>query len=132
MSTLDLPCLSVRQPWAWLIMHGGKDIENRDWRTKFRGVIGIHAAQGMTAREYDEAAQFSRTVDAGIRIPPPDKLVRGAILGTVTVTDCVRDSTSPWFTGLYGLMLANAEPWREPFRAKGALGIWRCFIEVCR
>lgn len=31
--------LSIRQPWAWHILHSGKDIENRDWPTKFRGRV---------------------------------------------------------------------------------------------
>ena len=29
--------LSIRQPWAWLIVNGYKDIENRDWKTHYRG-----------------------------------------------------------------------------------------------
>jgi hypothetical protein len=32
-----IPALSIRQPWAWLICHAGKNIENRPWRTQFRG-----------------------------------------------------------------------------------------------
>ena len=36
-------CLSVRQPWAWLIVHGYKDIENRTWPTRHRGDTVIHA-----------------------------------------------------------------------------------------
>ena len=35
--------LSVRQPWANLIVRGIKDIENRSWKTNFRGRILIHA-----------------------------------------------------------------------------------------
>lgn len=34
---LKLPILSIRQPWAWLIVNGYKDIENRTWPTHFRG-----------------------------------------------------------------------------------------------
>src|SRR5258708_19573199 len=36
-------CLSVSQPWAWLIVNAGKDIENRGWMTHYRGLIAIHA-----------------------------------------------------------------------------------------
>ena len=39
-----MKALSIRQPWAWLILHGGKDIENRTWATKLRGRVLIHAA----------------------------------------------------------------------------------------
>ena len=43
---LKLPILSIRQPWAWLIVNGYKDIENRTWSTRFRGKVLIH---GMKA-----------------------------------------------------------------------------------
>jgi ASCH domain len=36
--------LSVRQPWAWAIARGHKVIENRDWDTRFRGTLAIHAS----------------------------------------------------------------------------------------
>lgn len=36
--------LSIKQPWASLIAHGIKNIENRTWKTKFRGRILIHAS----------------------------------------------------------------------------------------
>ena len=51
--------LSIRQPWAWLIVHGWKDIENRTWRTRVRGRFLIHAAKGMTNREYLDAIEFA-------------------------------------------------------------------------
>jgi len=61
----DLPelALSVRQPWAWAIIHAGKDIENRSWQAvnhglRQRGRIAIHAAKGMTNAEYSEAREF--------------------------------------------------------------------------
>jgi hypothetical protein len=38
-------CLSIRQPWAWLVAHGWKNIENRTWPTGFRGRFLIHAAK---------------------------------------------------------------------------------------
>ncbi|MEI3544750.1 MAG: ASCH domain-containing protein [Alphaproteobacteria bacterium] len=42
---LKLPILSIRQPWAWLIVNGYKDIENRTWPTHFRGKVLIHAGK---------------------------------------------------------------------------------------
>jgi hypothetical protein len=38
-----MKALSIRQPWAWLIVHGVKDVENRTWRTNFRGRFLVHA-----------------------------------------------------------------------------------------
>ncbi len=37
--------LSIRQPWAWLIINGYKDIENRSWPTNYRGTFFIHASK---------------------------------------------------------------------------------------
>ncbi len=41
---LKLPVLSIRQPYAWAVVHGIKDIENRSWRTHYRGPLLIHAS----------------------------------------------------------------------------------------
>lgn len=50
--------LSIRQPWAWLIVNGHKDIENRTWTTRFRGPIPIQASKGMTLDEYNDVDGF--------------------------------------------------------------------------
>lgn len=114
--------LSIRQPWAWLIVNGGKDVENRDWSTSFRGPIYIHASKGMTGEEYDYAHFFAHKL--GISIPHQSQLERGGIIGKARIVDCVRESTSPWFFGAYGFVLDHAEP--LPFRPfKGQLGFFR-------
>ena len=45
--------LSVRQPWAWLLVNGYKDIENRNWATEFRGRCFIHAGKNFDQEGYD-------------------------------------------------------------------------------
>ncbi|WP_289241690.1 ASCH domain-containing protein [Delftia sp.] len=52
-----IPALSIRQPWAWLIVHGYKDIENRDWHTPFRGNLLVHAGLTMTRAYYDQVTE---------------------------------------------------------------------------
>jgi hypothetical protein len=122
--------LSIRQPWAWLILHAGKDIENRKWSTRVRGRILIHAAKGMTRQEYEDGEMMAR--DASIRrpfvdgfeIPKAEALERGGIVGSVEIVDCVQQCESPWFVGRYGFVLRNPEP--LPFRPmRGALGFFR-------
>jgi hypothetical protein len=112
--------ISIRQPWAWLIIHGGKDIENRTWRTNILGRVLIHASKGMTMKEYEEVkAQLGDSVS----LPPPEKLERGGIVGSVVITGCWRQSVSPWFFGPWGFSLANPEP--LPFRPmRGQLGFF--------
>lgn len=38
-----MKALTVQQPWAWAIVHGGKDIENRTQAWSYRGPLAIHA-----------------------------------------------------------------------------------------
>jgi hypothetical protein len=128
--------ISIRQPWASLILKAGKDVENRCWPTRFRGRILIHAAKGMTRDEREDAIDFA--VHA-IRAGHPgetahtttlrelgfafEDLPRGGIIGSVEIVDCVRISASPWFVGKYGFLLRDPQP--LPFRPlKGQLGFF--------
>ena len=136
MTHLPPLALSVRQPWAWAIVPGGKDFENRDWRKPnpglaFRGRVAIHASTGMTRDEYESAADFMRH-SCGVVAPQPHLLVRGGIIGSVDVVDVVRyagactgeQRASPWFVGPVGLVLRDPSPC-APIAAKGALGFFR-------
>jgi hypothetical protein len=109
-----MKALSVRQPWAWLIVNGLKPVENRSWNTKFRGQVLIHAAKGMTRKEYDEAVKFCR-FDCLLemdhrKIPSYEKLERGGIVGVTTITDCVSSHPSPFFSGPKGFVLEDSRP----------------------
>ena len=117
----QLPCLSIRQPWAWLILNGGKDIENRNWPTRFRGRFLIHAAKGCTAAEHEDAESFAWCND--VQIPPLADLKRGGIVGVAEIVDCVKESESDWFVGNYGFVLKNVQP-LEFYPCKGALGFF--------
>ena len=68
---MSLPnvALSLRQPWAWLVVHGGKTLENRKWRTHRRGPFIVHASKGMTVAEYEGAVAFTCNVDPSIVVP---------------------------------------------------------------
>lgn len=118
--------LSVRQPWAWLIVQGYKDIENRDWETQFRGRALVHAGLTMPLSYYEEVADWVQQA-AGIVLPEPEALERGGIVGAVTIAGCVRRSESPWFNGDgergFGFQLRDAMP--LPFKPwKGRLGFF--------
>ena len=54
-----MKALSLRQPWAYIVTHWGKTIENRHWSTEFRGEFLIHAAKGMEPEEFEDAFQFA-------------------------------------------------------------------------
>lgn len=112
--------ISIRQPWAWLILHASKDIENRRWRTQFRGRVLIHAAKGMTEAEYDDAWLFLTKIQQRIVLPHYLDFQHGGIIGSVEIVGCRTSHPSPWFCGPYGFVLANPEP--LPFRpCRGSL-----------
>ena len=116
-----MKAISIRQPWAWLIVNGHKDIENRSWKTFLRGTVLVHASKGMTRDDY--ATAHAHADDQGITLPAFEELERGGIVGQATITDCVDQDASPWFFGEYGFVLKDAKP--LPFQPyKGALGFF--------
>jgi hypothetical protein len=121
--------ISVRQPMAWAIVAGRKDIENRSLHAvrTWRGMIGqrilIHASK--TDVSYDSGERFMRRL--GVGCPPLSELERGGVVGSVVIDSIVETHPSDWFTGPYGLVLRDPE--RLPFRpCRGQLGVFR--VEV--
>lgn len=122
-----MKAISIRQPWAWMILHGGKDIENREWFTNVRGRVLVHASKGMTHAEWEDAWEFAsgsgaspKALEARLTF---DNIERGGIVGSVEIVDCVTISRSRWFCGRYGFVLRN--PIVLPFRpCQGALGFF--------
>jgi hypothetical protein len=95
--------LSIRQPFAWLIVSGHKDIENRVWSTNYRGRLLIHAGKRFFDAPIGEIEEtFGVPVDR-------DALTLGAIIGSVELVDVVTRSRSRWFTGPFGFVLRNAK-----------------------
>jgi hypothetical protein len=129
-----LKCLSVLQPWPWLMFHGVplKDIENRTWPLprSMRGQrVVIHASARRSMAQFDAAADLvvSRLLSNHIPtrgIPSFAELPFSAIIGTVEIVDCVTASDSPWFAGPYGFVLRDPRPLAEPIPCRGRLGFW--------
>lgn len=127
----DLPerAISIMQPWAWLIVNGHKDIENRDWTTKYRGPVAIHAGKKFDRDcAWDLSLRRHPVTGAGFNVtdgsPCTDEC--GGIVGVAEIVDCIDRSESDWFVGRYGFLIRNARP--VPFiPVKGALGFfdWR-------
>jgi hypothetical protein len=115
--------LSIRQPWAYAIMHLGKDIENRSWSTKFRGRILVHASlnwDGHPSDALDDLRGWS--ADAQVEPPPSiESVKRGGFVGSVEIVDCVTESSSRWFEGAFGFVLRDPRP-MDFIPARGQLG----------
>ena len=121
-----MKALSVKQPWAWLILNAGKSVENRSWKTNYRGRVYLHVGQQTDKTGFPLQRQYVK--DSNIIIP--DTLTTGCIVGEVDIVDCVTQSNSPWFEGAYGFVLANPIMYETPVPCKGKLGFFEVDREV--
>lgn len=130
-----MKALSVRQPWAALIVTGAKDVENRSWTTKHRGPLAIVASKAFDRVSHEAAKKTIEGLEVGsayglnyeeatLRIWTSDAAMRGGLVGVVDLVDIVRDSTSPWaIDGCFHWILANART--VPFvEVKGRLQLF--------
>jgi hypothetical protein len=129
-----LRVLTVRQPWAWAIIHGGKDVENRVRSLgPYRGPVAIHAGVGPFAKDNDA----SRALRAAHGTEVGTELVFGAVIGVVDLYGVHEDCSEPvegygygpvcseWaMTDHHHLCLGDPRPLERPIPATGRLGLW--------
>jgi hypothetical protein len=122
--------LSVRQPWAWAIIHAGKDVENRTWSTRHRGPLAIHATK-CSRSEYESAAREIEAI-SGTSPPPLAELPTGAVVGVVDLVDCHGDETeNDWAQeGAFWWFLASPIPCEPPVPMRGRLGLFEIGLEL--
>jgi hypothetical protein len=128
--------LSIKQPWAWLIVHGYKDIENRNWKLPALNFplpqhIYVHASKEF---DYDSWCDIGSGLVPGAsscQLAVHERFyagngnyLLGAIVGEVDIIDCVTESKSLWFVGKYGFVLANPIAYVKPIPYKGRLGFF--------
>lgn len=101
----NMKALSIKQPWAWLIVNGYKDVENRMWATQMKGRIYVHAGKSFDESGYNRVKfNFPQ-----IKMPTPEEFEYGGIVGTVEIVECVTNHKSPWFEGTFGYVLKNPQ-----------------------
>lgn len=120
--------LTIRQPWATLIIAGLKRYEFRSWNTKYRGEILIHAGKTIDKEAVQRLEKYL-----------PDELPLGKILGKVKVIDCVKcDETlkekclkenkdvyaKSSFVERFAIELSDVEVFEKQIEIKGQLGLW--------
>ncbi len=132
-----MKAISIKQPWASLIAHGIKDIENRTWKCpqKYIGQrVLIHASSGKGARTWsynqDDELRKDRSVYFNCVY---DKFPKGAIIGSVVIAGCVQNHPSVWAEkGCWNWVLKDAVLFDKPvLNVKGKLGFWECNIYIC-
>jgi hypothetical protein len=134
-----MKALSIRAPWWWFILYGGKDIENRDRRSpaaveQYIGPVWIHvgkfwkpaevfddfcAAEEMQAKSIQQQSEVGLLKDWRALEP-----FCGCIVGSVEIVGRVTGSASPWFQGEVGLVLRNPVALAAAVPFKGQLGFF--------
>lgn len=85
-----MKAITIKQPWASLIAHGIKDIENRTWRTNFRGRILIHSAQSIDISRSPLLSREQLKAVGGKEEYQKHYFGNyGCIIGSVEIVDCV-------------------------------------------
>ena len=122
-----MKALTIKQPWAELIINGHKHYEFRSWKTNYRGKILIHAGMNI---EKDMLVRF-KNYDL--------ECVKGAIIGEAYITDCILvdeefnkklKDINPHVYGRsnhvenYAWKLENVIKYDKPIPVKGKLGLW--------
>jgi hypothetical protein len=121
-----MKCLSLKQPYADLLVSGKKTIELRTWNTKFRGRFLIHAS-----KKVDQDACLRLKID-------PDSLVKGSIVGKATLygvtpyenkniylKDRNKHYAGTKYSGhKYGFLIKNSRRFKKPIPMAGKLGFF--------
>ena len=120
--------LTIKQPWATLIMQGDKRFEFRSWQTKYRGDLLIHAGKGLDKEALKRLKKYLA-----------NELPTGKILGKVKLVDCIKMCpefkemlekenneiyTKSSFSENFGWQLTDVKVFDKPIEAKGQLGLW--------
>lgn len=134
-----MKALSITRPWTELILRGlgGKDVENRTWSTRHRGLFLLHAAQSWKS----EALAFAEMAapDALVGLPTsrddhPTGIVGVAEIASVCSNEMDEfDDGETWalcrcgrwaMAGQYHWRLSNVRRLPRPVPCRGALGLW--------
>ena len=123
--------LSVRQPWASLLVSGLKDIENRTWAPNYKGRILIHASSTKVPKNFADCTIFNINNEIENEqmfgnFPEYEDLECSAIIGYVTVNGDSDDSTSVWAEPVeHQWHIEDAYIFDEPIRGiKGKLNLF--------
>lgn len=119
-----LRILTVRQPWASLIIEGHKPVENRPWRTSYRGDVAVLAGKTLDVSERANEAcnrYMASSLTPSAARADANRLPMGGVIGLVELWGETREMDSWWFTGPAGLLLRNARSLDEVYPKAGSL-----------
>lgn len=127
--------LTIRQPWAGLIILKLKNIENRTWSTRYRGKVIIHSSAQMYDVEWMSARYMCRRL--GVKFPDGETILgkTGELLGMATLKNILppppvgaafeQEKYTPWqVEANYGWVLEDVTQFPITISVKGKLGLW--------
>ncbi len=132
--------LTVKNPWATLILSGQKTLEVRSWSSKHRGRLGIHvAAQDASQKKWSDGERAC--VAAALERCGGRLLPLGHLAGEVELVEICPMTAEDAFEGgsmtelepstnrpLFAWVLARPRLYPEPLPMKGRLGLWNCVL----
>lgn len=127
-----MKAISIKQPWASLIVHGIKDIENRTWKCpqKYIGQRILIHSSGKSLK-YDNFYDSILTNGQILALPENKRwndfnFLAGAIIGSVVIAGCVQNYPSAWAEkGCWNWVLKDAVLFKKPIiNVKGKLNFW--------
>lgn len=121
-----MKALTIKEPWASLIINNYKTYEFRSWKTNYRGKILIHAGLSLEKNELKYFEDYNLNYQCG------------NIIGEATITDCILvtkefnkkllDINNKVYKNnhenLYAWKLENIVKYENPIPIKGKLGLW--------
>ena len=123
--------ISLIQPWAWAILHAGKDVENRTWDLPAQFVgrrVMLHASKRVTRSDFDDAADMIEELSE-VKVPAYERVPMGGLVGAVTFTGSLApgEGSTPWHSReQFGWLVHDPVSLPEfCIPCKGALGFWR-------
>lgn len=129
-----IPCISVRQPWAWLLVNGVKKVENRTWETSYRGPLLIHASRTTVDLIRTNCSELFADM------PPADMLPLGCLVGMVHLAECItlkdaqrrRDLAGQgrFIEGPFCWIMNKPRPMFKPISFIGRLGLFRVPVSL--
>jgi len=121
---VDAPCLSIRQPWAELILVDRKKVELRQWSTRHRGWTWLHTGRSVDPADCERFGLSS--------------LFTGGFVGAFHLRDVVPLDSERWEAWrsvhldlgrhppeVFGWVLANPVRLVNPVAAPGSRGLYR-------
>jgi hypothetical protein len=143
----EIRALTVRPPWSHMIACCGKDVENRGWPTRYRGLLAIHAGANWDSSAEEDLTALAAWRDWSASLPRPNitgplrktaiHVHLSAVVAVADLTGChfalqgdgcafADDRCSPWAQlHQWHWQLRNVRPLAQPVLCKGKLGLWR-------